>query len=160
QVPIYLADYVVSTYGTGIVMGVPAHCQRDFEFAQAFSLPCKQVIASDLVDTTKAAYEGDGILVNSEQFNGLDARTIAKEKIIETFIARGYGICKTQYRIRDWVFSRQRYWGEPIPLVHCKKCGVVPVPDNELPVELPEVERYQPTGTGESPLAAMTDWVN
>lgn len=160
QIPIYLADYVVSGYGTGIVMGVPAHCQRDFEFAKTFSLPCKQVILSDACDLSACAYEGDGTLINSSEGNGLDARTQGKEKIIARCVADGFGTRKTNYRLRDWVFSRQRYWGEPIPLVHCKHCGVVAVPESELPVELPVVEKYQPTGTGESPLAAMTDWVN
>lgn len=160
QIPIYLADYVVSGYGTGIVMGVPAHCQRDFEFAQAFALPCKQVISSDASDLATSAYEGDGSLINSGEYNGLDARTEGKEKIIAGCVAAACGTRKTNYRLRDWVFSRQRYWGEPIPLVHCQQCGVVAVPESELPVELPVVEKYQPTGTGESPLAAMTDWVN
>lgn len=160
RVPIYLADYVLSGYGTGIVMGVPAHCQRDFEFAQVFSLESKQVISADPSILKTQAFEGDGILINSDVCNGLDARTTGKEKIIELCVANGIGTRKTNYRLRDWVFSRQRYWGEPIPLVHCKQCGVVAVPECELPVELPEVERYQPTGTGESPLAAISDWVN
>lgn len=160
QIPLYLADYVLPGYGTGIVMGVPAHCQRDFEFAQAFNLPIKQVIASDAADITTSAYEGDGLLMKSGSCDGLDAHTTGKATIIENSVTQGFGTRKTHYRLRDWVFSRQRYWGEPIPLVHCKQCGVVPVPEDQLPVELPQVEKYQPTGTGESPLAAITDWVN
>lgn len=159
QIPIYVADYVLAGYGTGIVMGVPAHCQRDFEFAQAFSLPVKQVIAGDQA-VKKQAYEGDGPLINSTCYNGLDACTDGKKAITNACVTAGFATQKTQYRLRDWVFSRQRYWGEPIPLIHCKVCGVVAVPEQDLPVILPEVEQYQPTGTGESPLAAIESWVN
>jgi leucyl-tRNA synthetase len=183
HVPIYLANYVLSEYGTGIVMGVPAHDERDFAFAKQFDLPIKQVIAIpdvilhhkegppshvgqnisivwDEQGVLDCAYVGDGSLVQSGPFNGLDAQTEGKEKISDYLVSQGVATRKIQYKLRDWIFSRQRYWGEPIPLVHCARCGVVPVPEDQLPIKLPDVERYEPTGTGESPLAAMTDWVN
>ncbi|HLW72471.1 MAG TPA: leucine--tRNA ligase [Candidatus Babeliales bacterium] len=164
-VPIYLSSFVIADYGTGIVMGVPAHCERDFEFAQQFDLPLKQVISSpdikrDYDGIIIAAYTGDGTLVESGLFDGMQAQSTGKNAIIDFLVAAGFATKKTNYKLRDWVFSRQRYWGEPIPLIHCQKCGVVPVPEDQLPVLLPEVEYYQPTDTGESPLAAMHDWVN
>ena len=157
---IYVADYVLAHYGTGAVMGVPAHCQRDFDFAKKYNLPIIQVIKPDLevYDHTKA-YEGDGRLINSGNFTGLNLLE-AKTEIIKYLININAGQEHTSYKLRDWIFSRQRYWGEPIPLVHCLKCGVVAVPDSQLPVMLPEVEKYEPTGTGESPLAGIDEWVN
>ena len=141
-------------------MGVPAHCQRDFDFAKKYNLPIIQVIKPDLevYDHTKA-YEGDGRLINSGNFTGLNLLE-AKTEIIKYLISINAGQEHTSYKLRDWIFSRQRYWGEPIPLVHCQQCGVVAVPDSQLPVMLPEVEKYEPTGTGESPLAGIDEWVN
>ncbi|MCX5921890.1 MAG: leucine--tRNA ligase [Candidatus Dependentiae bacterium] len=165
QVPIYVTDYVLKNYGTGIVMGVPAHDQRDFDFAAHYGLPVVQVIdAPEVVrgndGKLTAAYTGDGVLINSGQFDGLSAFENGNKAIVDFLLSKGLAESKVHYKLRDWVFSRQRYWGEPIPLVHCKTCGVVPVPENQLPVELPDVESYQPTGTGESPLAAIDWWVN
>ena len=164
QIPIYIANYVLKDYGTGIVQGVPAHDERDFEFAQKYGLPIKQVIAPQQVTniciTLDKAYEGNGVLINSEQFNGLQAPDQAKEVITKVLENRGCAERKVTYKLRDWVFSRQRYWGEPIPLIHCAHCGIVPVPEDQLPVTLPLVERYEPTGTGESPLASIDSWVN
>ncbi len=152
KIPVFVADYVLSHYGTGAIMAVPAHDERDYAFAQNFNLPIKEVISGG--DISKSAYSGDGILVNSCNYDG-SSISDAKEKI-----TTGFGIPKTTYKLRDWVFSRQRYWGEPIPMVHCEKDGTVPVPYDQLPVRLPEVEHYEPTGTGESPLAAISEWVN
>ena len=165
KIPLYLANYVLKDYGTGIVMGVPAHDQRDFEFAQQYNIPIKQVIDAPEVEygpdgTLMQAYEGDGVLINSDSFNGLQAFGEGKEAITQALIKKGIAERKVMYKLRDWLFSRQRYWGEPIPLIHCERCGVVPVPEKDLPVVLPEVEQYQPTGTGESPLAAIDWWVN
>lgn len=165
SVPIYVASYVVLGYGTGIVMGVPAHDERDFEFAVNFDLRRPMVVKaegvlSDADANIKKPYEGPGFLVNSGPFNGLDAATTGREKIVQYLIDKKLADRRTTYKLRDWIFSRQRYWGEPIPLVYCQKDGIVPVPENQLPVTLPEVVKYQPTGTGESPLAAITDWVN
>ena len=169
-VPIWLANYVLKDYGTGVVMGVPAHDERDFEFAKQFGLPIKQVISSPAIEydsagIMKKAYEGDGKLMSSGQFDGLTALpdgtlTDAITVITDYLVNEGLGTRKMAYKLRDWVFSRQRYWGEPIPLIHCATDGIVPVPEDELPVTLPYLENYQPTGTGESPLAAATDWVN
>lgn len=164
-IPIYLSSYVLLEYGTGVIMAVPGHDERDFEFAVEFDLPRKQVIQAqgiklDANGDMTAAYIGDGTLVNSGPFNGLEARAQGTQKIIDYLVGKNAAIRMIQYRLRDWVFSRQRYWGEPIPLVHCQNCGVVAVPEDQLPVTLPEVEQYKPTGTGESPLAAITDWVN
>lgn len=158
-VPIYLSDYVLKDYGTGIIMAVPGHDERDYEFAETFNIQIKRVIQNPLGDM-QGAYTGDGILINSGLFDGMQAKTEGRAKIIKYLERQGLGTAQVRYRLRDWVFSRQRYWGEPIPLVHCEQCGIVPVPENQLPVELPEVERYEPTDTGESPLAAITDWVN
>jgi len=168
QIPVYTSSYVLKSYGTGFIMAVPAHDQRDFEFAKKFDLPIVQIIdpsepEPDLYDRdgnlTRAA-EGDGILINSGEFDGLDAKTDGFNKIVGSLEKQGLAKREVCYRLRDWIFSRQRYWGEPIPLVHCKKCGVVSVPEDQLPVELPDVKSYQPTGTGESPLASIDWWVN
>ncbi|MBQ0146519.1 MAG: leucine--tRNA ligase [Lachnospiraceae bacterium] len=160
--PVWVADYVLADYGTGAVMGVPAHDQRDWEFAKKFGFDIIPVISPDGndVDVSEHSYEApQGILINSGEWNGKQSAEMKKNgpQIIEDM---GYGRKKVQYKLRDWVFSRQRYWGEPIPIVHCPKCGNVAVPEDQLPLRLPEVESYQPTGTGESPLAAITDWVN
>lgn len=165
SVPVYAASYVLLGYGTGIVMGVPAHDERDFEFAVQYDLPRPAVIKADEVLTDadgniKKSYEGPGFLINSGPFNGLDALTKGHEKIVQHLIDKKSAKKVVTYKLRDWLFSRQRYWGEPIPLVHCPKDGIVPVPEDQLPVKLPEVEKYQPTGTGESPLAAIDSWVN
>jgi len=165
EIPIYLASYVLKSYGSGVIMAVPAHDQRDFDFAQKFDLPIVQVIQSPDAQLDKdgnlvEAYTENGKIINSEFLNGLDAKTEGFKKAIEHLEKTNIGKRKTNYKIRDWIFSRQRYWGEPIPLVHCETCGIVPVDENQLPVKLPDVEKYQPTGTGESPLAAIPEWVN
>ncbi|WP_230397225.1 leucine--tRNA ligase [Novisyntrophococcus fermenticellae] len=162
KVPIWLSDYVLADYGTGAIMCVPAHDNRDFEFATKFHLPIVQVISKDGKATenmTEAYTEAAGIMVNSGEWNGMESSVLKKEAphMIEKM---GIGKATVNYKLRDWVFSRQRYWGEPIPIIHCPKCGNVPVPEEELPLRLPEVESYQPTGTGESPLAAIDEWVN
>lgn len=160
-IPIWISDYVLADYGTGAIMCVPAHDERDFDFAKKFSLPITQVIAKDGVEirNQEQAYTEEGIMINSGQFNGISSSG-AKEQISEYLQKEGIGKKTVNYKLRDWVFSRQRYWGEPIPVVHCDKCGIVAVPENELPVTLPDVESYEPTGTGESPLAAIESWVN
>ena len=149
------------TYGTGAIMAVPAHDERDWEFAKKFGMPIIEVVAGSPVSVEEAVYTdvADGTLVNSDFLNGLSVAE-AKEKIMNYLEEKGIGNRKTNYKLRDWVFSRQRYWGEPIPIVHCDKCGYVPIDESELPLQLPDVESYMPTDTGESPLAAMTDWVN
>ena len=162
KVPIWLSDYVLADYGTGAIMCVPAHDDRDFEFAKKFDIPIIQVIAKDgkEIENMEEAYtEASGIMINSGDWNGKESSELKEEapKIIEEM---GIGKKTTNYKLRDWVFSRQRYWGEPIPIVHCPDCGAVPVPEEELPLTLPEVEKYEPTGTGESPLADIEDWVN
>ncbi|RRD93752.1 leucine--tRNA ligase [Clostridiales bacterium COT073_COT-073] len=160
KMPIWLSDYVLIDYGTGAIMCVPAHDERDFEFATKFGLPIKQVIAKDgEVSELTEAYTEAGIMVNSGQFNGMDSEK-AKEVISDYVETQKIGQKTVNFKLRDWVFSRQRYWGEPIPIVHCPKCGPVAVPVEELPVRLPDVKSYEPTGTGESPLAAIDDWVN
>ena len=162
DMPIWVADYVLADYGTGAIMCVPGHDERDFEFATKFNLPIVEVISPTgeaAVAPLSQAYTGDGVLVNSGEFNGLPTSE-AKEAIAKTLESRGVGKETVNYKLRDWVFSRQRYWGEPIPIVHCEYCGPVVVPDSQLPVMLPEVEAYQPTDTGESPLALVEDWVN
>ena len=161
-VPIWLSDYVLADYGTGAIMCVPAHDDRDFEFAKKFNIPIIQVIAKDgkeIENMTEAYTEAAGTMINSGEWNGMESSVLKKEApaMIEKM---GFGRKTTNYKLRDWVFSRQRYWGEPIPIVHCPKCGAVPVPEDQLPLLLPDVESYQPTGTGESPLADITDWVN
>lgn len=162
KVPIWLSDYVLADYGTGAIMCVPAHDDRDFAFATKFGIPILQVIAKDGVETanmTEAYTEADGIMIHSGEWNGMESAVLKKEAPI-WIEQKGMGKKTTNYKLRDWVFSRQRYWGEPIPIVHCPHCGAVPVPENELPLLLPEVETYQPTGTGESPLADISEWVN
>jgi leucyl-tRNA synthetase len=157
KVPVWIADYVLATYGTGAVMAVPGHDQRDWEFARAMGLPVREVVSGG--DVAKAAHEGDGRMVASGFLDGL---TVAEAKVRVTawLEEKGRGRRRVQYRLRDWLFSRQRYWGEPIPVLHTEDGRVVPVPDEALPVRLPEVEHYAPTGTGESPLAAIASWVN
>ena len=161
EIPVWISDYVLMTYGTGAIMAVPAHDERDWEFAKKFNMPIIEVVAGSPVDVNEAVFTdvATGTLVNSEFLNGLSVAD-AKKKIIEFLTEKGIGHEKTNYKLRDWVFSRQRYWGEPIPIVHCDKCGYVPIDESELPLQLPDVESYMPTDTGESPLAAMTDWVN
>ena len=161
EIPVWISDYVLMTYGTGAIMAVPAHDERDWEFAKKFNMPIIEVVAGSPVDVNEAVFTdvATGTLVNSEFLNGLSVAD-AKKKIIEFLTEKGIGHEKTNYKIRDWVFSRQRYWGEPIPIVICEKCGYVPLPECELPLELPDVESYMPTDNGESPLAHMTDWVN
>ena len=161
EIPVWISDYVLMTYGTGAIMAVPAHDERDWEFAKKFNMPIIEVVAGSPVDVNEAVFTdvATGTLVNSEFLNGLFVAD-AKKKIIEFLTEKGIGHEKTNYKLRDWVFSRQRYWGEPIPIVKCEKCGYVPLPESELPLELPDVESYMPTDNGESPLAHMTDWVN
>ena len=157
-IPIWIADYVLISYGTGAIMAVPAHDSRDWDFAKKFNLPIIEVLKSE-VDVQKQAWTEDGIHVNSEFLDGLNKQD-AINKMLEFLEEKKIGRKAINYKLRDWIYSRQRYWGEPIPLVHCPKCGTVPVPENELPLKLPEVKSYQPTGTGESPLAAIDSWVN
>lgn len=157
-IPIWIADYVLISYGTGAIMAVPAHDTRDWEFAKKFNLPIIEVLKSE-VDVQKQAWTEDGLHVNSDFLNGLNKED-AINKMLEFLEEKKIGKKAVNYKLRDWVFSRQRYWGEPIPLIHCPECGTVPVPEEELPLRLPEVKSYQPTGTGESPLAAIDSWVN
>lgn len=160
EIPIFISDYVLISYGTGAIMAVPAHDTRDWEFAKKFGLPIVEVVAGG-EDVQKEAFTdcATGILVNSDFLNGLSVED-AKKKIQEWLTEKGIGSVKTNYKLRDWVFSRQRYWGEPIPVVYCEKCGYVPLDESELPLVLPNVDSYEPTDNGESPLAKMTDWVN
>ena len=162
KVPIWLSDYVLADYGTGAIMCVPAHDDRDFEFATKFNIPIIQVIAKDgkeIENMTEAYTEAVGTMINSGEWNGMESSVLKKEAphIIEE---KGFGRATVNYKLRDCVFSRQRYWGEPIPIIHCPDCGPVPVPEDQLPLLLPDVESYEPTGTGESPLAAIDEWVN
>ena len=162
KTPIWLSDYVLADYGTGAIMCVPAHDSRDFDFAKKFNIPIIQVIAKDgvAIENMEEAYtEASGMMVNSGEWNGMESSVLKVEapKMIEE---RGIGRATINFKLRDWVFSRQRYWGEPIPIVHCPDCGCVPVPEDQLPLTLPEVESYEPTGTGESPLAGIEEWVN
>ncbi len=160
EIPIWISDYVLMSYGTGAIMAVPAHDERDWEFAKKFNMPIIEVVAGSPVDVKEAVFTdvATGTLVNSGFLNGLSVAD-AKEKIVEFLTERGIGHKKTNFKLRDWVFSRQRYWGEPIPIVKCEKCGYTALPESELPLELPEVESYMPTDNGESPLAHITDWV-
>ena len=162
EIPIWVSDYVLMSYGTGAIMAVPAHDERDWEFAKKFDMPIIQVVESSEgpVDVNEAAFVdvATGKLVNSGFLNGMEVAE-AKKAIIEYLEKENIGTQKTNYKLRDWVFSRQRYWGEPIPIVHCDKCGYVPLPEDQLPLELPDVESYMPTDNGESPLAAMRSWV-
>ena len=160
EIPIWISDYVLMSYGTGAIMAVPAHDERDWEFAKKFGLPIIEVVAGGKnVQEEVFTDVATGKLVNSDFLNGLEVAD-AKKKMIEFLEEKGIGNAKVNYKLRDWVFSRQRYWGEPIPIVKCEKCGYVPLDEKDLPLLLPEVDSYMPTDNGESPLAAMTDWVN
>ena len=161
KIPIWIADYVMMGYGTGAIMAVPAHDERDYEFAKKYNLPIKEVVQDKCSKdhAEHSCFSGEGIAVNSEWLNFLETKE-AKEKMIAYLEKHKIGKKAINYKIKDWVFSRQRYWGEPIPLIHCEKCGVVGVPEKDLPVKLPEVEHYEPSGTGESPLATIPEWVN
>ena len=158
KIPVWTSDYVLMGYGTGAIMAVPAHDERDYAFAKKFGLEIIEVIKSDK-GVKEEAFTGDGELINSGFLNGLRVRE-SKAKMIEWLKEKGFGQGKTMYKLRDWVFARQRYWGEPIPLVHCEKCGVVPLPEDQLPLVLPDMKNFEPSGTGESPLANATEWVN
>lgn len=160
EIPIWVSDYVLMSYGTGAIMAVPAHDTRDWEFAKKFDLPIIEVVAGG-ENVQEEAYTdvASGKLINSGFLDGLEVAE-AKKKMIAFLEEKGIGKSKTNFKLRDWLFSRQRYWGEPIPIVKCEKCGYVPLPESELPLELPDVDSYMPTDNGESPLAAMTDWVN
>ncbi len=158
RIPIWIADYVLISYGTGAIMAVPAHDTRDWEFAKKFNLPIIEVLKSE-IDVQEEAWVEDGLHVNSGFIDGLDKHD-AIEKMIAFLEERKLGERAVNYKLRDWIFSRQRYWGEPIPLLHCEKCGTVPVPEDQLPLLLPEVTSYEPSGTGESPLAKIDSWVN
>lgn len=157
KIPVWVGDYVVATYGGGAVMVVPAHDERDYKFAKKYGLEIREVVSGG--DISNEALTGYGKLINSGQFNSLSSEE-AMGKITEWLEKNKSGKRTVQYKLRDWVFSRQHYWGEPIPIIHCQKCGAVPVPEKDLPVKLPYVEKYQPTGTGESPLAAVSEWVD
>ncbi len=159
EIPIFISDYVLVSYGTGAIMAVPAHDTRDWEFAKKFDLPIIEVVKGGK-DVQEEAFVdcATGILTNSDFLNGLSVED-AKTKMIGYLTEKGIGRAKVNYKLRDWVFSRQRYWGEPIPIVHCEKCGYVPIDESELPLKLPMVDSYEPTDTGESPLANMTDWI-
>ena len=159
EIPIFVSDYVLMSYGTGAIMAVPAHDTRDWEFAKKFELPIIEVVKGGDVEKEAFTDCDTGIMVNSGFLDGLSVEE-AKVKIVEWLEKEKKGETKVNYKLRDWVFSRQRYWGEPIPLVYCEKCGWVPVPEDQLPLRLPEVDSYEPTDDGESPLAKMTDWVN
>ena len=159
EIPIFVSDYVLVSYGTGAIMAVPAHDTRDWEFAKKFDLPIIEVVKGG-EDVQKEAFTdcATGVMVNSDFLTGLTVEE-AKKKMISWLEENKVGRAKTNYKLRDWVFSRQRYWGEPIPIVHCDKCGYVPIPESELPLRLPMVDSYEPTDTGESPLSKITDWV-
>lgn len=159
EIPIFISDYVLVSYGTGAIMAVPAHDTRDWEFAKKFDLPIIEVVKGGNVQEEAYTDCAKGIMVNSGMLNGLTVDE-AKKKIIDWLTSEGKGHSKVNYKLRDWVFSRQRYWGEPIPMVYCEKCGYVPIDEKDLPLRLPMVESYEPTDNGESPLAKMTDWIN
>jgi leucyl-tRNA synthetase len=159
EIPIFISDYVLVSYGTGAIMAVPGHDTRDWEFAKKFNMPIIEVVQGGDIETAAFTDCETGIMVNSGFLNGFTVDE-AKKKITEWLVQNNIGQEKVNFKLRDWIFTRQRYWGEPIPLVYCEKCGFVPIPESELPLKLPEVESYEPTETGESPLAKMTDWVN
>ena len=159
EIPIFISDYVLAGYGTGAIMAVPAHDERDWEFAKKFNLPIIEVVAGGNVDEAAFTDVENGTLINSGFLDGLEVAD-AKAKMVEFLESEGIGVERTNFKLRDWVFSRQRYWGEPIPLVNCEKCGWVALSEEELPLTLPEVDSYEPTENGESPLSLMTDWVN
>ncbi|MGM0439120.1 MAG: leucine--tRNA ligase [Patescibacteria group bacterium] len=154
EIPVWVADYVLGSYGYGAIMSVPAHDERDFEMAEKYDLEIRPVVEAE-----ELPFAGTGKVINSGEFNGLSTKMM-KEKIVQKLEEKDKGERAVNYKLRDWVFSRQRYWGEPIPIIHCEECGTVPVPEEKLPVTLPEVEKYEPTGTGHSPLAAIDEWVN
>ena len=158
SIPIFISDYVLMSYGTGAIMAVPGHDDRDWEFAKEFGLPIIEVVSGGNIEEAAYTDTEEGIIVNSGFINGLEVKD-AIAKISKWLEDKGLGTPKVNYKLRDWVFSRQRYWGEPIPLVYCEDCGWVPVPESELPVMLPEVESYEPTDSGESPLANVREWV-
>jgi len=157
KIPVWISDYILISYGTGAIMAVPAHDQRDWEFARKFGLPIIEVLKGGNIE--KEAYTGDGPHVNSDYLDGTDKNT-AISRVIAFLEKDGKGRRAINYKLRDWIFSRQRYWGEPIPLIHCPKCGIVPILESQLPLTLPGIKSYQPTGTGESPLAAIDEWMN
>lgn len=159
KIPVFISDYVLITYGTGAIMAVPAHDSRDYEFAKKFDLPILEVVSGGNIEEEAYTDNEEGVLINSPLIDGLKVPE-AKEKISDWLEGKGFGTRAKNFKLRDWVFSRQRYWGEPIPLVHCDACGWVPIDEKELPLELPEVESYEPTDNGESPLAGMDEWVN
>ena len=161
EIPIFISDYVLSTYGTGAIMAVPAHDDRDWEFAKKFGCEIIEVVSGgeDVQQAAFTAKDDTGILVNSDFLNGKTVKD-AIPAMIQWLEEKGIGAAKVNYKLRDWVFSRQRYWGEPIPMVYCEKCGWQPLPEEQLPLLLPEVDSYEPTDDGESPLSKMTDWVN
>lgn len=158
EIPVFISDYVLMSYGTGAIMAVPGHDTRDWEFAKKFNLPIIEVVAGGDVQSEAFTDTDSGVLINSGIINGLEVKD-AKTKISDYLEGKDIGKRKINYKLRDWVFSRQRYWGEPIPLVHCEECGWVPVPESELPLTLPEIDSYEPTDNGESPLANITDWI-
>ncbi|MBR3751037.1 MAG: leucine--tRNA ligase [Clostridia bacterium] len=159
MIPVFISDYVLMTYGTGAIMAVPAHDERDWDFAKAFNIPMIEVVAGGNIEEAAFTDIATGTMVNSGFLNGMSVSQ-AKKAIIEYLDKEGIGKPKTNYKLRDWVFSRQRYWGEPIPVVYCEKCGHVTLPEDQLPLTLPELEKYEPSGTGESPLVQCTDWIN
>ena len=158
EIPIYISDYVMMGYGTGAIMAVPAHDQRDYDFAKKFGIDIIEVIKGG--DVSKEAYTGDGEMVNSDFLNGMTNKKDSIAKMIEILSEKGIGEGGVQYKMKDWAFNRQRYWGEPIPIVHCEQCGMVAVPYAELPLRLPQVENFEPGSDGESPLAKIESYVN
>jgi leucyl-tRNA synthetase len=158
-IPIFISDYVLATYGTGAIMAVPGHDDRDYDFAKKFDFPIVEVVAGG--DLSEAAFTdiAEGTMINSDFLNGLSVSD-AIETMLKWLEEKGIGKKQTNFKLRDWVFSRQRYWGEPIPVVHCDKCGYVPLPEDQLPLVLPEVESFTPSDDGQSPLAKATDWVH
>ena len=159
EIPVWISDYVLMSYGTGAIMAVPAHDERDYEFAKKFDLPIIEVVAGGDIENEAFTDIETGTMVNSDFLNGMSVAE-AKEAITKWLAEKGLGKEKINYKLRDWVFSRQRYWGEPIPIIHCEKCGYVPVPYDQLPVTLPDIENYQQSDSGESPLVNIPEWVN